>query len=157
VADGNQRTPRPVTSFFRGKRGIEPGITRFNRERHSAASLGIVQPRFRKITEALEDDAVSELPRVPDQQVTIKQSWFSRYALRLSATWSMPPPTSGAAIISTSVRAGSDIDTFTEPRHRVFNPKKRFGFTLCNTKTAPWADHGAFLITRPRSEDQGPH
>jgi len=78
---------------------------------------------FCEISEALENDAVIDSPAYRIKQFSRSAVLVSRYALRVSVTWSMPPPTSGAAIISTSVRAGSDICTLTN-RAKVISARR---------------------------------
>jgi hypothetical protein len=66
----------------------------------------------------------------------------------------MPPPTLGAAIMSIKVRGGSDIETLTEPRHSVFNPKRRLGLIVYKIKNRALGIHVRFCEASS-GEDEG--
>jgi len=66
-----------------------------------------VQTGFCEISEALENDAgLLNSPGVPDQQFDDHSLVLEELRVRVSVTVVDAAPTSGAAIISTSVRAG---------------------------------------------------
>ena len=91
----------------------------------------VMEARIRKKSEALEDSAVAKLVCTTDQQSAIGVLACEIVTQAISHVIDTAP-TSGDAIISTSVRAGSEMDTLAEPRQRAFNPNKRLGFILCS-------------------------
>ena len=66
----------------------------------------------------------------------------------------MPPPTSGAAIISTSVRAGSEIDDLRRTAPQRFQSEEALRLHVVQHENRTLGDHALFCDP-PRSEDEG--
>lgn len=138
---------------FGGKGGIEPSITLCQPGAALGSELVILQPRFCEISESLEDDAVIELPCVPDQQFPISGFSFEIRAKGISYV----------VDATADIRSGDHIDQrargvrymyFDRTAPKRFQSEETFWLHVVQDENGTLDDHALFCETA-RSEDEG--